>query len=218
MSRIKPDRISISAAPERLPAGRHRIPEEEIRRNQRRRLLAAITALSCERGYANIVISDITARARVSKSTFYRFFRTKEDCLFDSHKRHSAALIATIDRSCRAQPSPPAERLRAGLGAALAHLRADRQAAHLLTLGILSSGPRGAERHRVLLDALSARAAGGAADGGSLESARTAVRFAAAALASPIPAEDRSASAPLEAEFIELFVDLAQRGAAQVVG
>lgn len=143
--------------PARLPSGRHRIPDEEVRRNQRARLVEAVTELSVERGYANVVIADIVARAGVSKSTFYRFYRTKQECLFDAHKRHSAALIAGIDRS-RAGGAPVGpERRRAGIRAALAHLGRHPQAGHLLSVGILSCGPRGADRHLVMIDALSSR-------------------------------------------------------------
>ena len=97
----------LSDPPARLPSGRHRIPDQEVRDHQRGRLIDAICALSAERGYADTVINDIVARAGVSKSTFYRFYRSREDCLFDAHKRHCAMLIAAIDRArCEPEERP----------------------------------------------------------------------------------------------------------------
>lgn len=143
--------------PVRLPSGRHEIPDHEVRDHQRIRLIDAIAALGVERGYANVVISDIVARAAVSKSTFYQLYRTKDECLFDAHKHHCAGLIAAVERARRPQSLSPQQRLRASTAAMVAYFSAHPPAAHLLTIGILASGPRGQARHRVMVELLSSR-------------------------------------------------------------
>jgi TetR/AcrR family transcriptional regulator len=200
-------------AAQRLPGGRHRIPEEEVREHQRTRLIEAISLLSVERGYANVVISEIVTHAGVSKSTFYRFYRTKEECLFDAHKRHSAGLIASVDCSCQAELRSEPERLRAGLRAALSYLSTHADVAHLLTVGILSCGPRGAHRYRAMMDALSARVRRVDALR-SADSALAAVLFAASTLTHTTLPEDQIELCALESEFVELFLTIGDRDTA----
>lgn len=63
-----------------LPRGRNRLSPEFVARNQRERLMAALTAVLLERGYAKTTVSLVSARASVSKSDFYKCFETKDDC------------------------------------------------------------------------------------------------------------------------------------------
>lgn len=197
-------------APERLPSGRHRISDSEVREHQHARLIEAITLLSAERGYANVVIADIVTRAGVSKSTFYRFYRTKEECLFDAHKHHCAALIAAIDRSCGAAPPHDAGLLRVGVRSAFSYLTAQPGAAHLLSVGILSSGPCGAHRYLVMIEALSARIGGF----GSLrppDSTLAAALFTASALTHTLAAHQDMDLQVLEEELVEQLLATAER-------
>jgi AcrR family transcriptional regulator len=188
----------------RLPSGRHRIPDHEVRDHQRARLIEAVCALAAERGYAEIAINDIVARAGVSKSTFYRFYRSKEECLFDAHKRHAAALIATIDRACQGEAGSPEERLASATRSALAHLADHPRAAHLLTIGILSAGPRGAHRYTVIIDALRARLESSGAFGVS-GSALTVASLAAATITHVITSRREINTSTLNAELLEVF-------------
>jgi AcrR family transcriptional regulator len=189
------------------------MPEEQVREHQRQRLIEAITALNFERGYAKIAISDIVARAAVSKSTFYRFYRTKDECLFDAHKRHSAALIAAIDRSCKGEARSAKELLRAGIRATLTYLCADPQAAHLLGVGILSCGPRGAERYRVMIEALASRIQG-PDPLPPADSALAALLLAASTLTHTIVTPGQAERLSLESELVELFLAIGNRSSA----
>lgn len=145
-----------SARPETLPGGRHRLPPETVADHQHRRLIDAMASVCAERGYSAVVISDLVARAAVSKATFYRFFETKQECLFAAHKLFSASLLAAIDEACS-----PAEagalRLRHGIRAALEFCASEPDGAELLTSGILSSGPEGMERYLAMSEALARR-------------------------------------------------------------
>jgi AcrR family transcriptional regulator len=203
-----------AAALGRLPSGRHRIPDHQVREHQHARLIEAICALCAQRGYANVVISDIVACAGVSKSTFYRFYRSVEECLFDAHKRHCAALIAALDRSCAGGERSSASSLRIGIRSALTHLTANPQSAHLLTIGILSCGPRGERRYAVMIDALSARVHG-AGDALPADSALTAVLFAASTIAHTILSRDEFNLLALENELVEMFLAIGERNEPQ---
>ena len=48
---------------------------------QRTRLLGATASIVDEIGYADVTVAHITARARISRRTFYELFDNREDCL-----------------------------------------------------------------------------------------------------------------------------------------
>ncbi len=70
----------VRRGPKRLavPSGTPRVQVEEI---QRSRLLAAAAAVIDELGYEQTSVALITARARVSRRTFYELFGNREACL-----------------------------------------------------------------------------------------------------------------------------------------
>lgn len=85
---------------QRLPRGRHGMPQEMVAEIQRDRLLGAAASVIAEQGYASLVVADITARAGVSRATFYKLFDDKHDCVFASQRwafdrLHRAILEAT---------------------------------------------------------------------------------------------------------------------------
>jgi AcrR family transcriptional regulator len=53
----------------------------------RDRLAAAAFALFRERGYEQATVDDITERAGVGRTTFFRHYRSKEDVIFPDHDR-----------------------------------------------------------------------------------------------------------------------------------
>lgn len=57
------------------------LPREQIMGIQRKRLLAAALAAVEEHGYAAVMVSHITARAGVSRRTFYEIFGNRDACL-----------------------------------------------------------------------------------------------------------------------------------------
>jgi AcrR family transcriptional regulator len=76
----------------------------------RERLAEAAFALFDERGYDQTTIDDITERAGLGRTTFFRLYRSKEDVIFPDHDRllaqiaerlrtssHSTALVAVSD-------------------------------------------------------------------------------------------------------------------------
>ena len=76
----------------------------------RDRLAQAAFALFDERGYEQTTVDDITERAGLGRTTFFRHYRSKEDVIFPDHDRllelirdrlltssHSTALAAVSD-------------------------------------------------------------------------------------------------------------------------
>lgn len=103
----------------RLPRGRHGIPKEEVLANQRERLLAATTAIFAEEGYATLSIGAVIGSAGVSRSTFYKFFDDKVDCVLAAQRRAFEALGQTIAWACAGEQDWPRGVAR-GIGAAIA--------------------------------------------------------------------------------------------------
>ena len=197
-----------ASRPDTLPAGRHRLEEEEVREHQRGRLIEAIAVLCAERGYANVVISDIVRRAAVSKSTFYGIYQSKDECLFDAHKHYSAILLAALGSARRGLSER--EALRATIAAALAFSAEHPQATALLTTGILSVGPEGRSRYRTTIEAIARRLC----PPGDQPSRRHRTALAAALFAAPTIADTLDSADPelfaLERQFLELAVAYAE--------
>jgi AcrR family transcriptional regulator len=74
--------------PEALPNGRHALTREEVERAQRERLMRSAVEELAERGYANVKVANVCARAGVSRASFYALFSDKEDCLCEAHDRY----------------------------------------------------------------------------------------------------------------------------------
>jgi AcrR family transcriptional regulator len=58
-----------------------RLPPDEVARNQRERLFAALVAVVGEKGYEATRVADLLELSGVSRSAFYEHFGDKEDCL-----------------------------------------------------------------------------------------------------------------------------------------
>jgi len=142
----------------RLPRGRHGIPKEEVLANQRERLLAAATAIFAEEGYASLAIGAVITRAGVSRSTFYKLFDDKIDCVLAAQRRAVEALGQTITWACAAEQDWP-RGVANGVGAALAFAaRFPGEARLVLASGQVASEPalarQGLPAHERLIELL----------------------------------------------------------------
>ncbi|GAA1001281.1 TetR family transcriptional regulator [Acrocarpospora macrocephala] len=68
------------------------------------RLAEAAVALFDENGYDETTVDDIAARAGVSRSTFFRYYRSKEDAIFPDHD----TLLASVDARLRSSTADTA--------------------------------------------------------------------------------------------------------------
>jgi len=125
---------------ESLPRGRHGLSREFIAGHQRERLLAAIAKSLDDNGFERTTVSAISGLAGVSKSDFYRHFTSKDECFFAAYDEAVERLREDVTDACAGR-SEWAERVCAGLAAALARLAAEPAEANMLLVEGLCAGP-----------------------------------------------------------------------------
>jgi AcrR family transcriptional regulator len=82
--------------PTGLPRGPHSLTREEVAESQRARLMAALTELLAESGYAAVTIGELARRASVSRGAFYEHFADKEACLLAAYDHFAGTLLAAM--------------------------------------------------------------------------------------------------------------------------
>lgn len=130
---------SKSATPRRLPRGRHALAPDEVLRDQRERLLAAVPKVVAKRGYEATSVADIVKAAAVSRNAFYKNFSDKQDCFATAHEAGHERLFEILTQSCE-ESATVEERVRLALAAALDALAADPDLARLLFVEAPSAG------------------------------------------------------------------------------
>jgi len=137
---------SKSAAPRRLPRGRHALAPDEVLRDQRERLLAAVPAVAAERGYEAMSVADIVKAAAVSRNAFYKNFRDKQDCVATAHELGHERLFEVLSTSCY-EGATIEERVGTALEAGLDVLAGDPALARFLFIEAPSGGDEIALRY-----------------------------------------------------------------------
>lgn len=137
---------SKSAKPRRLPRGRHALAPEDVLRDQRERLLAAVPAVAAERGYEAMSVADIVKAAAVSRNAFYKNFRDKQDCVATAHELGHERLFEVLSSGCY-EGATTEERVGASLEAALDVLAAEPALARFLFVEAPSGGDEIALRY-----------------------------------------------------------------------
>jgi AcrR family transcriptional regulator len=130
---------SKAPAPSRLPRGRHALAPEEVLRDQRERLLAAVPSVAAERGYEAMSVADIVKRAAVSRNAFYKNFSDKQDCVAAAHEVGHERLFDVLSAPCY-EGATIKERVERSLAAALETLAAEPDLARLLFVEAPSAG------------------------------------------------------------------------------
>jgi AcrR family transcriptional regulator len=128
-----------------LPRGRHGLSREFIARHQRERILAAIAESLDEHGYDGTTVAEVSSRAGVSKSDFYRHFDSKDACFFAAYDDAVEQVRSDVLAACTGR-GEWAESVCAGLSAALTGLAAEPALANLLLVEGLRAGPGVCER------------------------------------------------------------------------
>ncbi|HWY17816.1 MAG TPA: TetR family transcriptional regulator [Solirubrobacteraceae bacterium] len=141
-------------------------PRVQVSEMQRSRLLSAAAATVEELGWSSASVAHITARARVSRRTFYELFDNREDCLLAILED----VVAQIeDEIAAADPAalPWRERVRAGLWTILCFFDREPALARVCVAQALRGGPRVLARREEILARLAS-----AVDEGRVENAR----------------------------------------------
>jgi AcrR family transcriptional regulator len=120
-----------SEEPRRLPRGRHALNPEQVREDQRRRLVDAVPGVTAAHGYEAMSVADIVKAAAVSRNAFYDNFGSKQECFAAAHEACHERLRAVLEERCERGMSVE-ERVETALGAALAMLAAEPAVGRLL--------------------------------------------------------------------------------------
>lgn len=137
---------SKSAAPRRLPRGRHALAPEEVVRDQRERLIAAVPGVVAERGYEAMSVADIVKAAAVSRNAFYKSFSDKQECFAAAHEVGHERLFGVLAQPCEAGATIE-ERVERSLTAGLGALASEPDVARLLFVEAPSAGEEIALRY-----------------------------------------------------------------------
>jgi AcrR family transcriptional regulator len=124
-----------------------------VAKNQRERLISALTEVLYEVGYQKTTVSLIGRRAAVSKSDFYKHFESKDDCFFAAYDSAIERIREKVETACRrhaADAWPP--RVKDAVSSLLAALAADPPLATLSLVEGLRAGPGMYDRYQAALE------------------------------------------------------------------
>jgi AcrR family transcriptional regulator len=137
----------------RLPTGLHGLERGVVQRDQRARLLTAMTELTARHGYQAVRIGDLTTLARVSRPTFYSLYKNKEQLFLSAYDEIASRTAHSVMKAYDVEGSERA-RLHSGIRAFAELAAAEPDAMSLLVLGAFGAGPKALERRNRTLEAL----------------------------------------------------------------
>jgi AcrR family transcriptional regulator len=120
------------------------------RGNQRGRVLTGMLAAVNADGYARATVSNATARAGVSRTTFYQHFTDKDDCFLSLYRDMSRWLLDKIADAVSS--SPPEQALRVAVEQLIEHAEANPVHARFLVSDALAEGPRALQERQRTID------------------------------------------------------------------
>jgi AcrR family transcriptional regulator len=203
-----------SAAYEALPAGRHTLGPEYVERHQRQRMVVAVAELAHEKGLAGVTVSGLTARARISRKTFYEYFANLDECLDYAGEEAAAYLLESPGAMGPGQSAD--ERIAAGVDALLGAVAAEPNLAELaLVHAPALGGKRGRRFQEIAVERIAALV--GAAEAGTGAGAGG-TETIASAIIGVIACQVRRGEADRVGELAEEVVRLARLPAVGVEG
>jgi len=114
---------------------------------QRQRIVDAIVESCAEKTYAATTITDIVARARISRTTFYKQFDDKRAC-FDAAVDYCLEELRRVAAEAHSPSDSPAEASRKAATAVVVALTERPGFAQLLTGDAIAVDPKAIERYR----------------------------------------------------------------------
>src|SRR5688500_6194842 len=114
---------------------------DERRADQRERLLDAAAQVFAKSGYASASIDEIVARARTSRTAFYRCFDNKEECLAALYRATTEHWAANLAKAVSDSASP-AEQVQAGIASLVFDFAHNEQAARVVLVESVGATPR----------------------------------------------------------------------------
>jgi AcrR family transcriptional regulator len=139
-----------SIAGGKLRGGRHGLPRDVVRDNQRRRILAGVVDAVGGLGYERMTVEAVIARAQVSRRTFYEHFRNKEEAFLAAYDHVLDGIMRRIAEACEAAQNGPG-RFGAGLRAFMEALADDPHAARMCIVEVNAAGRNAMARRDAVL-------------------------------------------------------------------
>ncbi|MEV6207876.1 TetR/AcrR family transcriptional regulator [Kitasatospora sp. NPDC051914] len=116
--------------------------------SQRQRLLYAMTVVVAEKGYIATTVAHVTARAGVSRKTFYEMFADKEECFIAAADTGRELMVKRLEASfvrSSARSLSRVETLRASIRAYLGFIAEEPEFATAFFLETTAAGGRARE-------------------------------------------------------------------------
>ncbi len=130
----------------KLHRGRHGIPREQVRQQQRIRMLEAMARTVGDKGYAKTTVQDVLERSGVSSKTFYEHFNDKEDCFLQAYDAVvERVMVVVTNEYSRVRRWP--DRVQRGLSSFLRFAGDEEDLARMAIVEVLAAGPRARERY-----------------------------------------------------------------------
>ncbi len=136
-----------------VPRPGARVAATQVSDVQRARLLRAAMEVVGELGYGGMSVARVTARAGVSRRTFYDLFDDREDCFLAVFEA-AVTRASVLAREAVTEEDSWRGRVRAGLCALLAFFDDEPLLGSLLVVDALGAGPHVLERRARVLEAL----------------------------------------------------------------
>jgi AcrR family transcriptional regulator len=93
-SRFLPEPPLRSPAP--LRPGRRVLPQGEVNRNRRERILYATAEAAATSGFLALTVNDVVARAQIARRVFYHYFEDIDDAFVGALEFFAQPLLATV--------------------------------------------------------------------------------------------------------------------------
>jgi AcrR family transcriptional regulator len=122
-------------------------PIDLVSQSQRQRILDAMIESCAEKTYATTTISDIVARAHISRTTFYKHFEDKRAC-FDAAIDFCIAELQAVAAASHSPNDTPGEAARMAATAVVEALAARPGLAQMLAGDAMAVDPIVIERYR----------------------------------------------------------------------
>jgi AcrR family transcriptional regulator len=134
----------------RLPRGPHRLSAEDVATDQRRRLFDALVWLIGIKGYVATSVTDVIARAGISRRTFYELFPNSEELLNATFETCARSSLERGRASCE-RSGGPTRQLEALMRGMCREARERPGASALVAVEILATRPAGFELREKLM-------------------------------------------------------------------
>ena len=132
---------------ERLPQGKDRLQAEMLARGQRDRIMLAMSALVSKRGYQATSIEKVVKRAKMSRSTFYAYFESREDCLLALFDEGFAQARGQIEAAASEHAGDWPAEVRAAIATFLDCVAENPDLARTCLVESVTAGPTAAARY-----------------------------------------------------------------------